>query len=87
LEIPGAAASSNYAIFKFIYATPKVDDKIVAEHTEVFNLYVESSVSVTDLSNTLKCLDIADLSTSNTYTDAALNAVLAQIREYLAKLS
>lgn len=87
MEIPGASASSNYAIFKFIYATPKVDDKIVAEHTEVFNLYVESSVSVTDLSNTLKCLDIADLSTSDTYTDAALNAVLAQIREYLAKLS
>ena len=87
MEIPGAAASSNYGIFKFIYATPKVDDKIVAEHSEVLNLYVESTVSVTDLSNTLKCLDIANLSTSDTYTDAALNAVLAQIREYLAKLS
>jgi hypothetical protein len=85
LEIPGAVASSNYAIFKFIYATPKVDDKIVAEHSEVLNLYVSSSVDVTDLSNTLKCLDIADL--GSTYDQTAVNAALAAIREYLAKLS
>lgn len=85
LEIPGAVASSNYGIFKFIYATPKVDDKIVAEHSEVLNLYVSSSVDVTDLSNTLKCLDIADLGAS--YDQTAVNAALAAIREYLAKLS
>jgi hypothetical protein len=84
MEIPGAAASSNYAIFKFVYATPKVDDKIVAEHTEVLNLYVASTVSVTDLSNALTAMDIADVSAN---TVGAINAALAQVREYLAKLS
>jgi hypothetical protein len=84
LEIPGAVASANYAIFKFIYATPKADDKIVAEHTEVLNLYVPSTVSVTDLSNALTAMDIADVSAN---TVGAINAALAQVREYLAKLS
>ena len=85
MEIPGASASANYSVFKFIYAFPKSDDKIVSETTEVLNLYVASTVSVTDLLNSLKALDIEDIGA--TVNQAAVNAILAQIREYLAKLS
>ena len=84
MEIAGASATANYSVFKFIYAFPKSDDKIVAEHTQVLNLYVASTVSVTDLANSLKALDIEDVSANTT---TAINAALAQIREYLAKLS
>jgi len=83
-EIVNASASANYSIFRFIYSFPKNDDKIVAETSEVVNLYVASTVSVTDLSNSLTALDIADVSANTT---TAINAALAQIREYLAKLS
>lgn len=84
MEIAGASASANYSVFKFIYAFPKSDDKIVNETTEVLNLYVASTVSATDLLNSLKALDIEDVSANTT---AAINAALAQVREYLAKLS
>jgi hypothetical protein len=84
MEIAGASASANYSVFKFIYAFPKSDDKIVNETTEVLNLYVASTVSATDLLNSLKALDIADV-TGNATAD--INAALAQVREYLAKLS
>jgi hypothetical protein len=84
-EIVNASASANYGIFRFIYSFPKNDDKIVAETSEVVNLYVASTVSATDLLNSLKALDIEDIGA--TVNQAAVNAILAQIREYLAKLS
>lgn len=93
MEVEGAVAGSNYDVFEFFYAAPFIGDNIVADGNQKIVLYVESTVSTTDLENSLKALDIANvaLSTSDTYTDAAvntaINAALAQVREYLAKLS
>lgn len=87
MEVEGAVAGSNYDVFEFFYAAPFIGDNIIADGNQKISLYVESTVSTTDLENSLKALDIPNLSTSDTYTDAAVNAVLAQVREYLAKLS
>lgn len=84
MAVEGAVAGSNYDILELIYEDPRPGDSIIANGTQVITLYIESTVSTVDLEASLKALDIADVS-ANTVSD--INGALAQIREYLAKLS
>lgn len=83
-EITGAVAGSNYDILEMAYEEVRTADSIIYGGTDVVKFYIESSVSTTDLENSLKALDIADVSGA---TVSDINAALGQIREYLAKLS
>ena len=91
MAVEGAVAGSNYDILELIYEDPRPGDSIIANGTQVITLYIESTVSTADLENSLKALDIADVTVADASTAAStagsVNAALAQIREYLAKLS
>jgi len=83
-DITGAVAGSNYDILEMAYEDVRTADSIIYGGTDVIKFYIESTVSTTDLENSLKALDIADVSGA---TVSDINAALAQVREYLAKLS
>ena len=83
-NIEGAVSGSNYDILEMAYEEVRAGDSIIYGGTDLVKVYIESTVSTTDLENSLKALDIADV-TGNTTGD--INGALAQIREYLAKLS
>jgi len=84
MGVEGAVSGSNYDILELIYEDPRPGDSIIANGTQVITLYIDSGVSTADLENSLKALDIADVS-ANAISD--INGALAQIRKYLAKLS
>jgi len=84
MAVEGAVSGSNYDILELIYEDPRPGDSIIANGTQVITLYIDSGVNTADLENSLKALDIADVGTN---TIGAINGALAQIREYLAKLS
>jgi len=83
-EITGAVAGSNYDILEMAYEDVRTADSIIYGGTDVIKMYIESTVSTTDLENSLKALDIANVSGA---TVSDINTALGQIREYLAKLS
>ena len=83
-KIEGAVSGSNYDILEMAYEEVRTGDSIIYGGTDLVKVYIESTVSTTDLENSLKALDIADV-TGNAISD--INGALAQIREYIAKLS